>query len=297
MKYFLDRLVMNSEGGGSGGVTPPAPAPAAPPPAAASEAAPAPSAAATPAGGAAQPPAGDIYKPDGLAEHFLGKSNNETIDNLNKALSGYRDRDAANKVPETVEAYSEFGDIAPEIAPHLETLKGDPIYGRMANYALENKIPLPIYQGMVKQFMSVGQELGMLEPPVDEAKERAELTPEAARHLPEAEQRVQREKRMNDNYAFVDGLVASNKITKDDADFAKAMLGDTARGHRFLEAFRAVTGNSQQVYVGATAPNGGDPKADLERRGALPQNTVGHKDFDRASWDQLQTDYRKHYGS
>ncbi|RXT29365.1 hypothetical protein B5P46_11835 [Rhizobium leguminosarum] len=308
MKTFLDRLVMNTEGGG-GGAPPPAaasaPPPAAAPPAAAESAAPPPSAAAAPpAGGAAVPPAGDLYKPAGLADHYLGASNNETIDKMAKALDGYRARDAANNVPDKIEAYSDFGSsLPPEIAPHVETLKGDPLYARMAEFALEHKLPAPVYQGLVKNFLAVSQEMGLLEPPVDAAAEKAALVPETARHLPPAEQTVAREKRMNENNAFIDAAVKADPtkeggIDKDTAEFAKAMLGDTARGHQFIEWVKSIAGGGpQQVYMGGNAPNAGDPKAELRAREALPENTWGHQKFDKASYDQLQADYKKIYGN
>ena len=213
---FFDLMLFNSEGGGSGGgdagagaaaalpagssasVTPPADASVQPPP----------SAVAPPAG-ASSPPAGEIYKPDGIADHLVGKSNNETIDNMKKALDGYRDRDASNKVGGTPEAYAEFsGDIPEAIKPHLETLKGDPLTARMQQYAFDNKVPLPVYQGMVQQFLSVSSEMGLMEPVVDEKAERAALVPDVAKHLPEGEQRVAVEKRMNENYAFLDSVAA-----------------------------------------------------------------------------------------
>ncbi|MCJ9697384.1 hypothetical protein MOV76_38215, partial [Rhizobium sp. PRIMUS64] len=271
----------------------------------AESAAPPPSAAAAPpAGGAAAvPPAGDLYKPAGLADHYVGASNNETIDKMAKALDGYRARDAANNVPDKIEAYSDFGtSLPPEIAPHVETLKSDPLYARMAEFALENKLSAPVYQGLVKNFLAVSQEMGLLEPPVDAAAEKEALVPPTARHLPPAEQTVAREKRMSENYAFVDAAVKADPgkeggIDKDTAEFAKAMLGDTARGHQFLEWVKTLAGGGkQQVYMGGGAPNEGDPKEALRARGALPVNTVGHKDFNRASYDQLQADYKKVYG-
>lgn len=309
---FFDLMLFNSEGGGSGGgdagagaaaaaalpagssasVTPPADASVQPPP----------SAVATPAG-ASSTPAGEIYKPEGIADHLVGKSNNETIDNMKKALDGYRDRDASNKVGGTPEAYAEFsGEIPEAIKPHLETLKGDPITARMQQYAFDNKVPLPVYQGMVQQFLSVSAEMGLMEPIVDEKAERAALVPDVAKHLPEAEQRVAVEKRMNENYAFLDSVAAKGAenggLAKDDVEFAKAMLGDSAKGHRVFEWIRGVAGGTQgngpaMLFGGSGAM---DPRQDLARRAALPENTWGHKSFNQGSYDQLQADYKKQIG-
>ncbi|UYZ06172.1 hypothetical protein CFBP5507_07835 [Agrobacterium salinitolerans] len=306
---FYDLMLFNSDAGGGGGgggdaaaAAPPAASSAAAPPPVAAAAPPSPSAVAPPAG-VTPPPAGDIYKPEGIADHMLGKSNNETIDNLHKALNGYRERDAANKVPDKAEAYGEFtGNIPETIKPHLETLASDPISARMQQYAFDNKVPLPVYQGMVQQFLSVSSELGLMEPVIDEKAERAALVPDVAKHLPEAEQRQAVEKRMNENYAFLDSVAAKGAenggLAKDDVEFAKAMLGDSAKGHRVFEWIRGVAGggngNGPAMQFGGAAAT--DPRQDLARRAALPENTWGHKSFNKASYDQLQADYKKHIG-
>ncbi|MDW5313731.1 hypothetical protein [Rhizobium sp. PL01] len=311
MKTFLDRLMRNAPGdppaGGGGdlpaaiGATPPA---ATVPPVAAGNP-PAPSAGDPPA--VTPPPvaAGEIYKPEHLPDTMLGKSNKETLDNAAKALKGYRDRDAANNVPDTRDAYAEFaGDIAEPIKPHLETLKADPLFARVADKALAMKVPVPVYQGLVQEFLSVSQEMGLMEPIVDAAAEKAALLPETAKHLSAPEQTQAIEQRMNTNFAFLDAMVARGAdkggIAKDDADFAKAMLGDSAKGHRIFEwmaktaAGGAGGGPAMQVNG---VPHAADPKAELQARAALPQNTSGHQLFDRASWDQLQADYRRVHGN
>lgn len=310
MIRFLDRLTFNApDAGGGGGGAPPAaggdgaaspPAAAGSPPPAGAENPPAPSAGDAPPAGAGDPPAGgEFYRPEGLAEHLLGKDQNDTMDKMAKALEGYRARDAQNGVPEKAEAYAEFaGEIPETIKPHLDTLKGDPLFGRVAAKALEMKVPVPAYQALTQEFLSVAQEMGMMEPIVDEKVEREALTPDTAKHLPEAEQQRAREQRMNDNYAFVDGMV-SRGLAKEDAEFAKAMLGDSAKGHRFFEAMRKLAGGGEGggPALGGSQNGGTDQKVELQRRGSLPQNTVGHKDFDRASYAQLQADYKAFYGN
>ena len=306
MNGLLNRIVFNvpdAGGGGAPAAAPPAatPSASAPPPPGGAENPPAPSAGVQPPAGVAPPAGGDFYRPQGLPEHLLGKDQNETMDHMAKALQGYRERDAQNGVPDKAEAYGEFkGEIPEAIKPHVETLKGDPLFGRVAAKALELKVPVPAYQALVQEFVSVSHEMGMMEPLIDEAAEKAALTPENARHLPEAEQQRAREQRMNDNYAFVDGLIAKNiGVDKDVAEYAKAMLGDSAKGHRLFEAMRQLAGggNGGGPGLGNPPAPAADPREDLRRRAALPQNTFGHKDFDRASYDQLQADYQKVVGS
>ncbi|CDZ67636.1 Hypothetical protein NGAL_HAMBI2605_59170 [Neorhizobium galegae bv. orientalis] len=304
MKNFLDRMTFNVADGGGGAPAPAAAAaepsiPAAAPPAAAGSP-PAPSAAEPAAGGGGPPAAGDFYRPQGLPEHMLGKDQNDTMDKMANALKGYRDKDANSGVPETPDAYAEFqGEISETIKPHLDTLRADPLFGRVSDKALELKVPVAAYQGLVTEFLAVSAEMGLMEPVVDEAAEKAALVPEAARHLPEAEQRIAREKRMNDNEAFVDGLIARNiGVDKEVAEYAKAMLGDSAKGHRFFEAIRQLSGGASGGGPSLGLPSGGgaDPKTELTRRQSLPENTWGHAKFDQKSYDQLQADYQRVHG-
>ena len=318
----FSRIVFDAEGGGGGAPAGPAPAagaapgaasgaPSASPPAAgapSSPAAPSPSAAPSPAGepaaGAAPPaPAASIYRPEGLPDHMLGKSDSETIDNMKKALDGYRARDAEQKIPEDPKAYAEFaGEIPEAIKPHIEKLTGDPLYDRVASTAAKLKLSVPQYQGLVMEMMSASAEMGILEPPINEAAEKAALVPESARHLPETEQRAAREKRMTENFAYIDQMVTLGRdkggLSQEAGDYAKAMLGDTARGHEFIEFLRNQGGGGHKgpamdLNGSAGSP---DPKAEISRRAALPENTWGDIKFDQKSYDQLQADRRKVYG-
>jgi hypothetical protein len=309
MKFFLDNLLRNAEGGSGGGagdgagaavaaaggaaaaVDPPANA-ANPAGAAAAAADPAAAAAASPAAAAAE-----IYKPQGIADHLLGKSNTETMDNLVKALQGYRDRDATNKVPEKAEAYSEFAELPEPIKPHMETLKGDKLFGRVSAKALEMKVPVPVFQALTTEMMSAAAEIGLLEPPIDFEAEKAALIPDNSKHLPPGEQAAAREKRMNENFAYIDAMVARGAdqggLPKEAADYAKAMLGDTARGHQFLEWIRSsIATNGATPFIGGTTGSAADPREALRTEMALPQNTVGNPKFNRASYDALQKKYQ-----
>lgn len=309
MRLLLDRRLFNVEGGGGGAAAAaadPGGAAATPPAnAAAGAAAPAPSGAvAAPAGEVATPPAGDLYRPDGLADNMVGATNSETIDRMKAALDGYRNRDAQNGVPDKAEAYAAFGPDVPEtIKPHIDTLAKDPLFSRVSEKALALRVPAQAYQALVQEFVSASHEMGMMEPIVDAAAERAALVPDTAKHLSETEQKAAVERRMSENFAFMDALSArgadNGGLAKDDVEFAKAMLGDSAKGHRVLEFLRASAGGGQGggPGMGHGATMGEDPRKELQRRAALPENTFGSKEFSQASYDALQADYKKLIGS
>lgn len=241
--------------------------------------------------------AGTPYRPEGLADHLMGTNDQETIDKLHKAVAGFRQQ--AGDVPDKAEAYKDFGQVDDTIKPFMETLTGDKLFDGMTEYAKEAGIPKGQFQGLVTKLMGLGAEMGMFEPPIDVGKERDLLTPANAKHLPEAEQKAARDKRMNENFAFLDQVVTKDGgkdggLSKEAADYAKMMLGDRAVGHEFFEFLRAKTGG------GGTGPlmpdNGGGnagntARAELQRRAALPENTWGHPKFNKASHDQLEADY------
>ncbi len=295
MNRFLSRLVFNTADAGGGGAPAAAasPDPAAPP-AGSPAPSPSPSAGAPAAGADPSPAAGSFYRPEGLPEHLVGKDGNETMDKLYGALKGYRERDAQAGVPEKAEAYGQFsGEIPETIRPHLETLKGDPLFSRVADKALALKVPVPAYQGLVQEFLSVSAEMGLMEPIVNVETERAALLPDTAKHLTAAEQKMAIEKRMNDNFAYLDAMVERGAdkggLSKDDAEFAKAMLGDSAKGHRFFEFVRAATGGGTGggPAMGLNAPAGNDERAEISRLAALPEHTWGDPKFDQKSYDAL----------
>lgn len=107
---------------------------------------------------------------------------------------------------------------------------------------------------------------------------------------------------MNDNFAFLDQMIASetNKsgMPAELAEYAKVSLGDTAKGHQLIEFFRdKLAGGPGARSIDNAGKAGADAKAELRRRSELPENTPGHSQFDKASYEQLQADYQKVHGS
>lgn len=254
---------------------------------------------------AGDPPAGDppsVYRPEGLPDNFFGTSNEETIDKLHTAVKGYRQKDSDRGVPETEAAYATFGDNVPEeLKSHVGALAEDTVFQKLSKSALEKGMPVKDFQDLTLEFFGAAQEMGVLEPVIDEAAEKAALVPDSAKHLSEAEQKTAREARMNDNFSFLDTLTAQGEgkdgMPAEVAEHAKAMLGDSAKGHQFIEYMRSQISGEPSPYAGGDkGGSGADPKADLARREALPENQPGNSKFDKASWEKLQADYQKVHG-
>lgn len=270
---------------------------------------------APPAGGSAPPaqaaapaPAGaDPYRVDGLPETMFGDDDRGTIDKLANAVKGYRDRDAARGVPDKPDAYGAFQfDTLPDtIRPHIEGLAKDPLFAAVSKVALDEKIPAPAFQKLTAALYEAGQNAGLLEPPVDAAAERAQLLPEAAKNLAPAEQDAAIDKRLAENEQFVKLLAQPGQdgkalIEAKDAEHVLLMLMDSAAGNRFLEAFRAnMTGDKLPQPHGGDGGGGpgGDQAAQLRAELAKPEMQPQHPAFDRARYDQLLAEYRKHHGA
>lgn len=255
--WFLERYqpLRSPEDGVGGGD--PAPAPVAPAPAAGDQPAPLPGG--TPPASGDAPPAGP-YRPEGLPDTMFGKDDRETMDNLAKAVKGYRDRDAQRVVPDKPEAYREFKlDDAPEaIRPHLQGLAADPLFDAVAKVAMEEKIPVATLQKLTTALYSQAQEDGILEPSVDPAVERAALLPETARALPKAQQDAAVEARLQANEDFVKQMTTQG-LDKDVAEHGLLMLMDTAKGNQLIEFFkdRMTGGGLNQPFNGQGGPASG----------------------------------------
>lgn len=271
-------------------------APAAPPvpPAPAPEAtAPSPAPSAPPAGQTPAAP-GTAYRPEGLPDNFAGATDRETIDALAKAVKGYRDRDATRDVPTEAAAYLDFGDVPAEAKAHFDTLKGDPLFDKVAGVALQFGIPKGAFTSLVKTFVTEAATGGLLEPPVNLEAERAALVPEAARALPPAEQKAAIDRRISDNLAWVTQMQGRG-LAKDAADHLVMMLGDSAKGHQAIEFFRAqMAGTAPAPITGGAQPTG-DTADTLRAEAERAENTPGNPKFSQASYDALQSRYRALY--
>jgi hypothetical protein len=139
--------------------TPPAPAPAAaatPNPAPSPGAPPNPSPAPTPS----PAPAAGLYKPEGLAEHYLGKDNNETIDKLKNAVDGFRKGLSKAGVPETADGYTlELPEeIKTKVLRPGEDGK-DPLLEKLKPILHKNNIPASAFQEMATEFYGAVAEI------------------------------------------------------------------------------------------------------------------------------------------
>lgn len=214
------------------------------------------------------------YKPEGLADNLYGKSDRETIDNIAKALKGYRDRDAkGGGVPEDAAGYISDVQGVPEKAKgYFDALSTDPVFQKIAGVAKENGVSKGAFGALLGAFLEGNVDAGMFDPLVDVAAERSALIPESAKALPKGEQDAAIDKRMNDNIAWLDAMVVQG-MPKDAAEYAQLMMFDTAKGHQFVEFFRS------RIEGGGINPIGGG-KGGGESKEALQQALASEAKYD-----------------
>jgi hypothetical protein len=256
------------EGGAAASSAPAAPAAAAPAPSATPAAAGA--AAVPPAAGVVAPPAAAVdYWPEGLDPKYKGTDGKTTLDNLAKDLKGYRDRDATRGVPEKPEGYTNFETLKdfkmePAHAPHFAALKSDPVFKGaldvMHKHGMGQLAVAETYQAL----LNASAQAGMLEPALDIKQELAALVPEAAKNLSEPEQKVAVQKRLNENYDFLDLAVKNRGLDPNVAKHLELALGDSSKGHQALEWMR------NQLNAAGTQPGAhGGPSGGVDTRESL----------------------------
>lgn len=253
--------------------------------------------------GAGDPPP-QAYFPEGLADNLKGASDRETIDNMAGALKGYRERDAGKDLPEKPEGYLSLEGVDEKsfqlddkFKPHFESFANDPGMKAAAAVAQKHGIPRPAFLEALQASMASLSEAGLLEPMVDAEAERAALLPEAAKALAKDQQDAAIDKRMNDNFAFVELMVANRALPKDAAEYAQMMLGDSAKGHAFLEWMRsAVQGGGSGPGAHGDGGGAGDTRESLRDELAAMEKLKGSPSFDRAKYDALDERYRKLLG-
>lgn len=250
-------------------------------------------------GGAGGAPGGDLYFPEGFPEQMHGKDGRETLDNAWKALKGYRDKDATRDVPAdpagylSLEGLKDFT-LDETVKPHFEALKTDKsalaMFEKAKEHGLDRRATLDIWQAGMKALADGG----MLEPMIDPAAERAALLPEAAKSLPKAEQDAAIDRRMKENYDFLDLMSQNRGLPKEARDHAEMMLGDSAKGHAFLEWMRGqVQGGQAGPGAHGNGQGGGDTADSLKAEAAKPELTPGHPKFDKAAYAEHLERYKR----
>lgn len=234
-----------------------------------------------------------IYRPEGLPDHLLGTNDQETIDKLAKAYGGARrdiGRGDLGEVPEKPDGYQfAFSDPVKEILGDVEK---DDLLLAVREDAHKMGLTDKQFSGFLDAAFGRMLDMGLVEPPVDLAKELDALAPDGGDALDEAGRKSAIEARIRDNAAIVD-VWKSRGMPAESGDALQALL-DTAGGNKAIEWFRGKMGSPQPVPGGK--PSGAATEADLTARSKDPRNQFGTREYDPAFAAETTRLYQQHYG-
>lgn len=300
MRYGLwARVVRAADDGGAGGGNPVAPAAggeggrlAAAAGAPVNPAVPANPAKPAPGTPPQNPAPAQLYRPEGIAEHYLGKTDQETIDGLWKAVKGYRDADAKRgPMPKAAEEYT-FA--APDALKGYFTKPEDPAMKAAQAAALKHGLSTAQYQGFISDVFAPLVEAGALAPPFDPLAELKSIS-KALGHAETRDGAAATQKAVGEADAYAKGL--AQQLGLDETMTASlAALADTAAGTVFFTKLAGVMGNKGPQLGGAGAVAGPVSKEDLRAWSQKPEIDPNSPKYDERERSRYDEAYRKFYG-
>lgn len=177
----------------------------------------------------------EIYKPDGLAEHYLGKDDRETIDKLNAAVVAYRKDLSKKDVPESVDGYNlELPDEMKEKVLRLDEHGKDPLVEKIKPILHKNNISNAAFQELATEFFGAALEM-QAAVVVDTGVENLDFEYKNMGGEEKAAPQVEGAK------VWIDGLVNNKKISSAAAEELKILTSHSA-GLEAVVALRGISG-------------------------------------------------------
>lgn len=233
------------------------------------------------------------YRPDGLPDHLVGETDQQTIDRLFEAYSGARkaiSKGDMGDVPESADGYPmEFSEAVMEAIGNPEE---DQLLMRVRDEAHKHGLTDKQFTGFLDSVMTAMLDDGLVEPHFDAEKEISALVPDNASELDDAGRRAAVEARVRDNEAAIKTW-QSRGLPEAAATELQALL-DTAAGNQAVEFF------TRGLQSRQPAPGGGPSPAvseqDLEARSKDPRNQFGKREYDPAFAHETTRLYKQVYG-
>lgn len=277
LQLFFPNPVFDVPGGAPGGA--PAPAPAAVP---GSPGAPsAPPAGSPPPGADGGAPEGHFskpYHPEGLADPFRGKSDQETIDRLSKA---------ARVAPEKADAYKL--ELAPDVQKHFKAdLAKDPVFLAFRDAAHAHGLDQKQFNGLFGDIIKGFDKAGVFAPPIDT---KAELTKLAGTETDPIKATAKAEQRIIAARTWIENELARGTFTKEEAGAADA-LRSVADGISFLEKVMAKFSGGQGLNPGGQPGAQGPTREQLQQDMRDPRYDSLNPKYDKAYRQRVDEAYR-----
>jgi len=258
----------------------------------ASQSTPIPNAPAAPAP-AQKPAAAEIYKPDGLGDHLVGATNQETIDRLLKENTGFRQAQATRP-----QAFAKPEDVTFEWGDKVKELGGiaqdDKALGLFKTLAVEHEFSAKQIAAIPKFFeLAAGQ--GLIDQPYNPAKVLEGLAPADFRGSPQDKQ-LRGGERLRTAENWLNQLPATAGFD-DGVKNELKLLTTSVDGVRALEAMMKAGMNPSVSAGGAGNASQTVSKADLDARVADPRYWADNPKYDKAFAEETAALYKKFYGN
>jgi len=232
----------------------------------------------------AAPAAGEIYKPEGMPDDLVGKTNQETIDKLFSINRGFREAQSKNgAVPKDADGYGAIA-LPEAVAAKIGDLSNDPAMKIVQKVAHEVGMTDKAYGAFLPKVIEAFDKAGLITDASEfDPKKQFELL--AADHKDVTDPR-EREvvvgKRVTNAKASLDGLLAKGAIDKTDHENLMALL-PVATSFRTLEkTIKALSGGDGGVPLpGDGAGSGaGLSESEIDQRMLDPRYDTGHPKYD-----------------
>lgn len=230
------------------------------------------------------------HLPQEFLKPFLGKSNEETIDQMAKALKGFREAQSKQEpVPEKPDGYK------PEWADNVKGLVadlGDDALFKEAIAAahaagLTNTQFNKLFNGLFGAMMT----MDIIEKPVNVEEEKMKLAPPEARDLPAKERDAAIQRRVETNMAYVETL-AGDGLDKEAAEALKIELAAFPALNALVELMRQP---GTQPATGGRQPQGVTQDV-IDQRMQDPRSRWGDPKYDPSFVQETDKMMRQLYG-
>ncbi len=236
-------------------------------------------------------PQANIYKPDGIADHFVGQTNRETIDRLHTAYSGARAEIArgAPVVPQPGEYQWNWPD---SLKATSAISADDPALIEFSSIAHEHGYSQTQIDAIPKLFDKL-IEKGVIEKPFDSGKLLEELAPENYRGTSE-EKQARGGERLAQAEAWIKQLDATTHGFDEGMKLELRLMTTSRDGVRVVEKLMKSFLNSSIDPVGERQA-GALTKAQLDTRVADPRNQASDPKHDPAYAEQTRKLFKDLY--
>lgn len=243
-----------------------------------------------------------MFRPEGLPDHLLGKTNEETLTNVFKAFDGLRRNEGERgAVPKDAAGYKlDFGD---KVKPYVTNFDKDPVYKETLAIAHEAGLTDKQLNKFLPKLLEKMVDGGLVEAPVDANAQLLSLAP-PGQYADDKAKSAAAAKRVNDNIAWVDVAKSDEHKTfgsnsKQIGEFLAAAVASDPRAHLAIEWLRGKenpVGPAINLGGGGGGGGGGLSDADLQARLNSPKNNPNHNEFDRAYAQETDRLYQQRYG-